>query len=131
MGALIVTVIVMTLLSRLDRFNRRHPWSHNDHYGPWVASQVASSGAGTVLDVGCGTGNLVALLSRRPSTVTGLEPHPPTARAAAERFAGESAVTIVNTDFAGRPRGAGTPSPSSPSCITSPWHPPFVSCAAV
>ncbi|GAA3466062.1 class I SAM-dependent methyltransferase [Nonomuraea roseola] len=98
-------MIVMTLMSRLDRFNRRHPWSHNDHYGPWVASQVAASGARTVLDVGCGTGNLVALLSRRPSTVTGLEPHPATARAAAERFADKSAITVVNTDFAGRPQG--------------------------
>ncbi|MEU4550054.1 class I SAM-dependent methyltransferase [Nonomuraea dietziae] len=95
----------MTLLSRLDRFNRRHPWSHNDHYGPWVADQVAASGARHVLDVGCGTGNLVALLSRRASTVTGLEPHPATARAAAERFADDSAVTIVNADFAGRPQG--------------------------
>ncbi|MDX3108698.1 class I SAM-dependent methyltransferase [Nonomuraea angiospora] len=92
----------MALLSHLDRFNKRHPWSHNDHYGGWVAGQVAAAGAGHVLDVGCGTGNLAALLRRRAATVTGLEPDPATARAAAERFAGDPAVTIVQTDFAGR-----------------------------
>jgi SAM-dependent methyltransferase len=90
------------LLAYLDRFNRRHPWSHNDHYGRWVADQAAGSGTRHVLDVGCGTGNLAALLSRRATTVTGLEPDPAAARAAAERFAGDPAVTIVQTDFAGR-----------------------------
>ncbi|MFG3436693.1 class I SAM-dependent methyltransferase [Nonomuraea sp. NPDC047897] len=92
----------MTLLSRLDQFNRRHPWSHNDHYGPWVAKQVAASGARHVLDVGCGTGNLVTLLRRDAATVTGLEPDPATARAAARRFAADPAITIARTDFAGR-----------------------------
>ncbi|MBB5781088.1 class I SAM-dependent methyltransferase [Nonomuraea jabiensis] len=92
----------MALLSHLDRFNKRHPWSHNDHYGGWVVGQVVASGAGHVLDVGCGTGNLAALLRRRVATVTGLEPDPATARAAAERFADDPAVTIVQTDFAGR-----------------------------
>ena len=96
------TVDLMALLSRLHRFSQRHPWSHNDHYGPWVASQVAAAGACDVLDVGCGTGNLVALLRRRVTAVTGLEPDPGTARIAAERFAGDSAVTIMETDFAGR-----------------------------
>ncbi|MFF4778150.1 class I SAM-dependent methyltransferase [Microtetraspora fusca] len=101
---MIAKVTVMALLSHLDRFNRRHPWSHNDHYGRWVANRVAASGARHVLDVGCGTGNLAALLRRRAATVTvtGLEPDPATARAAAERFADDPAVTIVQTGFAGR-----------------------------
>ncbi|MFF5156883.1 class I SAM-dependent methyltransferase [Streptomyces sp. NPDC000348] len=92
----------MALLPRLQRFNQRHPWSHNDHYGPWVARQVAESGAHDVLDVGCGTGNLAELLRRRVATVTGLEPDPRTARVAAERFADDPAVTIVEAGFAGR-----------------------------
>lgn len=99
---MIAKVIAMALLSHLDHFNRRHPWSHNDHYGRWVADRVAASGARHVLDVGCGTGNLAALLRRRAATVTGLEPDPATARAAAERFADDPAVTIVQADFAGR-----------------------------
>ncbi|GAA1079572.1 class I SAM-dependent methyltransferase [Nocardiopsis composta] len=89
-------------LSRLDRFNRRHPWSHNDHYGRWAAGRVAASGARDVLDVGCGTGNLAARLRDRGAAVTGLEPDPATARAAQERFAADPAVTIVRAGFADR-----------------------------
>ncbi|MET7336930.1 class I SAM-dependent methyltransferase [Nonomuraea sp. NPDC005650] len=92
----------MALLSHIDRFNRQHPWSHNDHYGRWVARQVAGSGARHVLDVGCGTGNLAALLRRGATTVTGFEPDAATARAAQERFTDDPAVTVVRTDFAGR-----------------------------
>ncbi|MFH9740141.1 class I SAM-dependent methyltransferase [Streptomyces roseolus] len=92
----------MTLRAHLHRVNQRHPWSHNDHYGPWVADRVAGSGARHVLDVGCGAGNLVALLRGGGATVTGLEPDPRMARAAAERFADDPAVTIVEAGFAGR-----------------------------
>ncbi|MEU2175219.1 methyltransferase domain-containing protein [Nocardia sp. NPDC019219] len=90
------------LLSRLDRFNQRHPWSHNDHYSRWVGAQVAASGARDVLDVGCGTGNLVARLRDSATTVSALEPEPATVRVAAQRFADDPAVTIVEADFAGR-----------------------------
>lgn len=92
----------MALRAYLHRVNQRHPWSHNDHYGPWIAGRVAGSGAHHVLDVGCGAGNLVALLRRRAVTVTGLEPDAQMARAAAERFAADPAVTIVEAGFAGR-----------------------------
>ncbi|WP_406268680.1 class I SAM-dependent methyltransferase [Nocardia sp. NBC_00881] len=92
----------MQLLSRLNRFNQRHPWSHNDHYGSWVVGQVAASGARQVLDVGCGTGNLVARLRCRATTVIALEPDSATAQIAAQRFADDHTVTIVEADFAGR-----------------------------
>ncbi|MFE5854237.1 class I SAM-dependent methyltransferase [Streptomyces sp. NPDC056500] len=94
----------MTLLSQLHRFHQRHPWSHNDHYGPWTADCVAASGARSVLDVGCGTENLAALLRSRGATVTGLERDAATARAAAERFVDDPAVTIVQANFADRER---------------------------
>lgn len=90
------------LLTRLDRFNHRHPWSHNDHYGRWVERRVVSSGARDVLDIGCGTGNLVDRLRKRGTTVTGLEPDIATARVAAARFADDPAVRIVRAGFAGR-----------------------------
>ncbi|MEU1980260.1 class I SAM-dependent methyltransferase [Nocardia sp. NPDC019395] len=90
------------LLSRLHRFNDRHPWSHNDHYSGWVADRVAESGARHVLDVGCGTGNLIACLRGRATTVTGLERDPATVRVAAQRFADDPVVAIVPTDFGGR-----------------------------
>ncbi|PZG16392.1 class I SAM-dependent methyltransferase [Nonomuraea aridisoli] len=92
----------MALLSRLERFNARHPWSHNDFYGRWVARQVA--GARHVLDVGCGTGNLIDLLRSRAVSVTGLEPDPATARVAAARFAGDEGVVIEQAGFEQRDR---------------------------
>ncbi|WP_063057739.1 class I SAM-dependent methyltransferase [Nocardia sienata] len=93
------------LLSRLDRFNRRHPWSHNDHYGRWVADRVVASGAREVLDIGCGTGNLAARLRDRGLTVTALEPDPATAEIAARRFAADPAVRVVRAGFAEREAG--------------------------
>ncbi|MGI5217347.1 class I SAM-dependent methyltransferase [Nocardia sp. CA-290969] len=60
------------------------------------------SGARNALDIGCGTGNLLALLRGRVAEVTGLEPDPVTARVAAQRFAGDSAVRVLNVDFAAR-----------------------------
>lgn len=90
------------LLTRLDRFNRRHPWSHNDHYGRWIERRVVASGARDVLDVGCGTGNLIARLRGRIPRITGLEPDATSARVAADRFAGDPAVHIVEADFTGR-----------------------------
>ncbi|MGK8523829.1 class I SAM-dependent methyltransferase [Nocardia asteroides] len=92
------------LLSGLDRFNQRHPWSHNDHYGPWVVGQVTASRARHALDVGCGTGNLVAALRRGGVAVTAVEPDPAMFRIATERFADDPAVTIVHADFGGRDR---------------------------
>ncbi|MFC7327677.1 class I SAM-dependent methyltransferase [Marinactinospora rubrisoli] len=90
----------MALLAHLERFNQRHPWSHNDFYGRWVAGQVAASGARHVLDIGCGTGNLVELLRHRATSVTGLEPDPATARVAADRFSDTDTVVIERAAFA-------------------------------
>ncbi|MFD3704774.1 class I SAM-dependent methyltransferase [Nocardia sp. NPDC058658] len=89
-------------LSPLRKLNQRHPWSHNDHYGRWVADRVAAAGARNALDVGCGTGNLIARLRDNAVTVTGFEPDPTTCAVAADRFADDLAVTICRTDFSGR-----------------------------
>ena len=64
-------------LGALGRFNDRHPWSHNDAYSGWVVRQarrVCPRGGSSALDVGCGTGHLVELLSRELPKVVGLEP---------------------------------------------------------
>lgn len=94
----------MGLIARLEDFNQRHPWSHNDHFGRWVTRQVAASGAHDVLDVGCGTGNLIDRL-RHHATVTGLEPDPVCVARAAGRFAGDPAVTVQHAGFADRNPG--------------------------
>jgi len=48
-------------VSWIDAVNAAHPWSHNDHYLPWVLRQVPP-GARRALDVGCGTGMLLRAL---------------------------------------------------------------------
>lgn len=87
------------VLAWLNRLNANHPWSHNDFYGPWVVRQVRSSKARNILDVGCGTGNLVALLVPWATTITGIEPDGASAKIAAERFAGKGVVTIRRQPF--------------------------------
>jgi len=57
-----------------------------------------------VLDVGCGTGNLVSRLRHHTDSVTGLEPDPASGRLAMDRFTDDTQVTILPTDFAGRDR---------------------------
>ncbi|WP_431970034.1 class I SAM-dependent methyltransferase [Nocardia sp. bgisy134] len=89
----------MTLISRIYRFNRRRPWSHNDFYGGWVVDRVASSKARSVLDIGCGTGNLIGRLRVRVEHVTGIEPDPEAARVAAARFADIPSVVIEQRRF--------------------------------
>lgn len=75
----------MTALVRhLDAINRAHPWSHNDHYRPWVLRQVPP-GARRALDVGCGTGGLVRALAAVVPDVTGLDLDAGTVARAGER----------------------------------------------
>ncbi|ALE71945.1 methyltransferase type 12 (plasmid) [Pseudonocardia sp. EC080625-04] len=91
----------MQVLAALDRFNQRHPWSHNDRFLAWVERRVAASGAREVLDVGCGTGNLIDRLRHR-ARVVGLEPDPATAAIATARFAGDPAVHVATHGFLDR-----------------------------
>lgn len=90
----------MWLLARLNAFNRRHPWSHNDFYLRWVMRHARETPRESALDVGCGTGNLVALLQESFTVVRGLEPDPATARYAQKRFASDRRVTIEQTPLA-------------------------------
>lgn len=98
----------MDLLGVLDRVNAEHPWSHNDLYAGFVLRQaraVRRRGGDTAIDVGCGTGTLVARLSRVFPRVIGLEPDPATAAAAERRLDG-SAVRIERRAFEGEPKRA-------------------------
>ncbi|MFF0492778.1 class I SAM-dependent methyltransferase [Nocardia sp. NPDC003482] len=89
----------MGLLSSIERFNQRHPWSHNDFYGAWVVEQVIASRARSVLDIGCGTGNLIERLRGRVASVTGMEADAAMAEVAARRFAGDASVVIERARF--------------------------------
>jgi SAM-dependent methyltransferase len=56
----------------LDRFNNRHPWSHNDHFHPWIEARLPVRRR-LALDVGCGRGELVARLSPEFDRVTAID----------------------------------------------------------
>ncbi len=64
-----------TLLDWIDTVNAAHPWSHNDHYVPWVLRQLPPH-AQDALDVGCGTGTLLAALAARVPHVEGIDRDP-------------------------------------------------------
>lgn len=64
-----------TLLDCVDRVNTAHPWSHNDHYIPWVLRHLPP-GANRALDVGCGAGTLLRALSCRVPVVDGIDRDP-------------------------------------------------------
>lgn len=84
----------MGVIARLDGFNRRHPWSHNDHYGRWILRKLRGVRSARALDVGCGTGNLIELLRRRFDVVVGVEPDPTTSAAVRARFVHDENVII-------------------------------------
>lgn len=64
--------VAPVILTWIDSVNRAYPWSHNDHYHRWVVRQVPRR-AVRALDVGCGTGNLVGVLSRVVGAVDGID----------------------------------------------------------
>lgn len=69
------------LLRGLDRFNAAYPWDHNAHYHRWILRQLPAR-CGTALDVGCGSGDLARLLTRRAAAVDAVDLDPAiTARA--------------------------------------------------
>lgn len=84
----------MGVIARLDGFNRRHPWSHNDHYRRRILRKLRGVRSGRALDVGCGTGNLIDLLRRRFDVVVGVEPDPTTSAAVRARFVDDENVII-------------------------------------
>ena len=75
------------LLRRIDAVNAAHPWSHNDHYLPWVLRQVPP-GARRALDVGCGTGTLLRALAAVVPRAEGIDRDARVAELAGARVAG-------------------------------------------
>ena len=64
-----------TLVDWIDAANCPHPWSHNDHYIPWVLRHLPQD-ARDALDVGCGAGTLLAALVGRLPHVEGIDRDP-------------------------------------------------------
>lgn len=99
----------LRVLAPWTRISTRHPWSHNDAYGWWIAfhsRRLRTAHPRTALDIGCGTGNLIARLANAVDEVTGIEPDTPTAELAATRFAADSRVRVIHGAFDDRPAGS-------------------------
>jgi SAM-dependent methyltransferase len=83
----------VTVIGALNRWNARHPWSHNDHFHGWVLRNLPARRT-TALDVGCGRGALVARLADHFDAVTGVDPDAEMATVSRARFAGRSTVAV-------------------------------------
>ncbi|MFI1354902.1 class I SAM-dependent methyltransferase [Streptomyces sp. NPDC020898] len=71
-----MTILPPSVLRALERFHAAHPWDHNARYHPWIMRQLPRR-YGRVLDVGCGSGDLVRLLAgRSTSSVLGVDSDP-------------------------------------------------------
>ena len=72
-------------------------WNHNTAYHSWILRRM--SGAGSVLDVGCGDGLLLERLSPVCASVTGIEPDPGAAELARQRTSALGNVRVIRADF--------------------------------
>ena len=86
------------LADGLERFNRRHPWSHNDHFHAWILANLPARRR-AALDVGCGRGALLEALAPRFETVQGIDIDGPMREVAARRCTGFENVTVDDQQF--------------------------------
>lgn len=77
--------------------NARPPWNHNVAYHPAVLA-VAPSPCRRALEVGCGTGLLLAELAGRCGEVVGVDPDQAALTTAARRLGGHDNVTLLQAD---------------------------------
>lgn len=99
MGALAnATGIVGVVVRRLNAFNARHPWNHNDHFHGWILRHLPAH-HGSALDVGCGRGLLVERLAPRFEHVLGIDVDAAMVSAAAERCRAMATVQIRHEGF--------------------------------
>lgn len=81
------------VVARLERLNARHPWSHNDHFHSWILANLPDQRR-AALDVGCGRGELLTVLSPHFTSVEGADLDATMRAQAARRCAGLGNVTI-------------------------------------
>ncbi|PJI94419.1 class I SAM-dependent methyltransferase [Luteimicrobium subarcticum] len=90
--------VLGSVLGALDRFNARHPWSHNDRLHGWVLRRLPD-GRRAALDVGCGSGSLVVRLADRFERVDGVDPDAVSAAWTARRLSAHQGVRVRALPF--------------------------------
>ncbi|ROR95807.1 methyltransferase family protein [Salana multivorans] len=88
----------------MRRLNERHPWSHNEAFHAWIVTRLPDRRA-EALDVGCGRGELLAVLAERFEHVRGLDVDAGMRQASRTRCAGLTNVTVDGADLAEVPAG--------------------------
>lgn len=84
----------MTPFARtMRRLNDRFPWSHNDHFHPWIVANLPARRRGAV-EVGCGQGALLARLAGEFRHVHGTDTSATMRADSLRRCAGLGNVTI-------------------------------------
>lgn len=78
--------------------NDRHPWSHNDHFHSWIMANLPAQRR-AALDVGCGRGELLAILAPAFGDVVGTDRDARMREQAGSRCAGLGNVTIHGRDL--------------------------------
>ncbi len=96
---------VQRSVATLDRFNARHPWSHNDHFHPWIRRNLPAQRR-LAVDVGCGRGLLVSRLASGFEQVIGIDSDAAMRAAAADLTATLTNVTITDAPLPALPRPA-------------------------
>ncbi|MGO1975022.1 MAG: class I SAM-dependent methyltransferase [Propionibacteriaceae bacterium] len=91
--------VIRTVAYHLNEFNQRHPWSHNDHFHPWILRRMPARRR-RALDVGCGRGELLASLAPRFDSVHGTDRDQQMRRAAAERCVDQETATVGAEELA-------------------------------
>lgn len=84
----------MTPFARaVQRLNDRFPWSHNDHFHPWIVDRLPARRRGAI-EVGCGQGALLARLAGEFRHVHGTDTSAAMRADSLRRCAGLDNVTI-------------------------------------
>ncbi len=87
------------LAAGMQRLNARHPWSHNDHFRSWIVANLPER-CHTVLDVGCGRGELLAVLAPHVDRMIGIDIDATMRGEATRRCAGLPNVSVADGPWA-------------------------------
>lgn len=88
----------MGAFAALEGFNRRHPWSHNEHFHGWILRNLPQR-RDSALEVGCGRGELAQKLSRLFGQVRAIDADARMVEAASRRLSGVSNVQVEQSRF--------------------------------